>query len=77
MTFKYDYSYLRGWIKQKFGNNRKYAKFLGIGCTALYDRLAGKTPFRQNEIDATAQYGNLAADDVMRFFFTKQIRKTV
>lgn len=59
MVVKYDYRFLRGFIKENFGSNDKYAKFLGIGTTALYERLACNIPFRQTEIDATAKYGDL------------------
>lgn len=77
MAVKYDYRYLRGFIKENFGSNDKYAKFLGIGTTALYERLACNIPFRQTEIDVTAKYGGLSGDDLMRLFFTKEIRKSV
>lgn len=77
MAEKYDYRALRGFIKANFGSNDKYAKFLNIGATALYERLACNIPFRQTEIDATVKYGHLTGDDVMRLFFTKEIRKTV
>lgn len=76
MPEKYDYSYLRGFIREYFGSIENYAKFLGIGTTSLNSRLACKLPFRQTEIDATARYGNLSGDDIMRFFFTKKIRKS-
>lgn len=77
MAEKYDYRALRGFIKANFGSNDKYAKFLNIGNTALYERLACNIPFRQTEIDATVKYGHLTGNDVMRLFFTKEIRKTV
>lgn len=77
MAERYDYRALRGVIKENFGSNDKYAKFLNIGTTALYERLACNIPFRQTEIDATVKYGHLSGDDVMRLFFTKEIRKTV
>lgn len=77
MSVKYDYSYLRGFIREHFGSNEHYARFLGIGTTALYSRLACNVPFRQNEIDATAKFGNLSGNDIMRLFFTKRIRKSV
>lgn len=77
MAEQYDYSSLRGFIREKFNTNEKYAKFLGIGTDALYKRLSGKVPFRQTELDATAKYGNLTGDDLMKLFFTKKIRKPV
>lgn len=49
----FDYSYLRGFIKQNFKTNEEYAKFLGIGTTALYERLKNNVPFSQDEIYKT------------------------
>jgi len=69
---KYDYSYLRGFIKQHFGRNQDYADYLGISATSLYDRLSNRTPFSQDEIDKTAQFDDLSGDDLMRLFFTKE-----
>ncbi len=54
MNERFDYSYLRGFIKEHFGSNSKFAKFLGIGTTALYERLANKVPFTQLEIHKVA-----------------------
>ncbi|MDY3973482.1 MAG: DUF739 family protein [Veillonella caviae] len=50
MAEKFDYSYLRGFIKEHYGSNSEFARFLGIGTTALYDRLSNKVPFTQTEI---------------------------
>lgn len=80
MACKFDYSYLRGFIKEHFGNNKKFAEFTGISLTALYDRLANKVPFSQSEIDKVAKYSTgreLSAEEVSKLFFTHKIRKTV
>lgn len=77
MAVKYDYAYLRGYIKEHFGSNRDFADFIGVGESALYDRLASKVPFKQTEIDKVASERNLDADDVMRLFFTRKVRKSV
>ncbi|MBE6079406.1 MAG: DUF739 family protein [Veillonella sp.] len=54
MDEKFDYSYLRGFIKEHYGSNLEFARFLGIGTTALYERLANKVPFTQTEIHKVA-----------------------
>lgn len=74
---EYDYAYLRGFIKEQFGSNQNFADFIGIGITALYDRLSGKTAFKQDEIDAVVREYELTGDEIMRIFFTRKIRKTV
>lgn len=72
METNFDYAYLRGFIKEHFGSNAKFAKFLGIGTTALYARLANKTPFTQSEINKVARahmYGKLSPHEINRLFF--------
>lgn len=80
LPMKYDYSYLRGFILEHFGNNANFARFLGIGTTALYARLASKTPFTQAEIDMVARSAAgrlLTPNEINRLFFTHKIRKSV
>ena len=77
MAVEYDYNYMRGWVRQHFKTNKAYADFLGIGETALYDRLACRVPFSQKEIDITAHFGNCSMEEVQKLFFTRKIRKTV
>ncbi len=80
MAAEFDYSYLRGFIREHFGSNQKFAQFLGIGSTALYDRLANKTPFTQKEIDLVVRKATgkeLSPSEINLLFFTHKIRKTV
>jgi len=73
MMKKFNYSYLRGFIKENFGNNHNFAKFLEIGDTALYDRLANKVPFTQIEINKVALEATnkkLTASEIDLLFFT-------
>lgn len=73
----YNYAYLRGFIREHFETNKNFANFLGIGGTALYDRLSSKVPFKQTEIDKVGKKYNLSGDEVCRLFFNSEIRKTV
>jgi len=80
LAAEFDYSYLRGFIREHFGSNQKFAQFLGIGSTALYDRLANKTPFTQKEIDLVVRKATgkeLSPSEINLLFFTHKIRKTV
>lgn len=49
-NIEYDYSKLRGLIREYCGTQKAYAQALGIGTTALTQRLANKQPFTQDEI---------------------------
>jgi hypothetical protein len=73
MMKKFNYAYLRGFIKENFGSNHKFAVFLGIGDTALYDRLSSRVPFTQLEIDKVALEATskkLSASEIDLLFFT-------
>lgn len=74
----FNYAYLRGFIREHFKTLAKYADFLGISATTLYERLSGKSPFTQEEIYKTANYSlskPLSADEVTLLFFTCEFRK--
>lgn len=80
LAAEFDYSYLRGFIREHFGSNTEFAQFLGIGTTALYDRLANKTPFTQKEIDKVARTATgkeLSPNEINMLFFTHKILKSV
>ena len=72
MTVEFNYAYLRGFIKEHFGSNHKFAEFLGISDTALYERLANKVPFTQHEIDLVVNHSlprKLTLDEINLIFF--------
>lgn len=78
MAFNYDY--LRIFIKENYGTINKFAEFLGIGTTQIYERLGNRVPFTQKEIDKVANESKaepLPPQEIYRLFFTKQARKTV
>lgn len=71
-NFVFNYAYLRGFIKEHFGSNENFAKFLGIGSTALYERLSNKVPFTQYEIVKVARESKqtpLSLEEVNLLFF--------
>ena len=80
MNVEFNYTHLRGFIVEHFKTIDNFAKFLGIGPTALYDRLGNRVPFTQREIDKVANQAidrKLTAEEVSILFFTHKIRKTV
>lgn len=70
MAFNYDY--LRKFIKENYGTITKFAEFLGIGRTQIYERLGNRVPFTQKEIDKVANESKsepLPPTDIYRFFY--------
>ena len=69
----YDYSKLRGLIRENFGTLQAFANALGIGNSTLTSKLNNKTYFTQKEIQKSRKLLNLkTAAEVDRVFFTYQ-----
>lgn len=66
----FDYSKLRGLLRENSVTMADYAGIIGISSTSLYERLANKKAFTQTEIDLTKQKFNLNAEQVDLIFFT-------
>jgi hypothetical protein len=69
----YDYSKLRGLIKQYFNTQAKFAQHLGIGLTTLVSRLNGDTYFSQDEIDKSIKAFKISTiEELEQTFFVKK-----
>jgi hypothetical protein len=70
---KFNYAKLRGFIAEHFVTHSNFAKFLGIGTTALSERMQNKVPFTQREIAKVAREATgkkLSAKEIETLFFT-------
>lgn len=77
MTVKYDYSKLRGLIKEYFGTIKKFADYLEISETSLNLRLQNKLPFKQDEIYKALIGFDKSGEDIGKIFFANKIWKDV
>lgn len=66
--YNFNYSFLRGWIRNTLGNEKKYAIFLGISPQALNKKLNGKTEFSISQVKQTQEQFNLNASEVNLFY---------
>lgn len=67
MTF--NYSKLRGRIKEKFGTQDKFADGLQIGRVSLSQRLTNKLEFSQSEIVKSCELLDLDPAEIPNYFF--------
>lgn len=67
----YNYSKLRGLIKEHFGNLDKYAEYIGISTTSLNQRLNSRLPFKQDEIEKSITAFEVDPKDIDSIFFKK------
>lgn len=72
---KYDYSKLKGRIVENGLNNKKFAKAIGVSVAGLYNIFAGKSYFAQDKIDIAKEVLGIKDEEVVGFFFTKQVKK--
>lgn len=65
----FDYSKLRGRIKEKFNTQDNFASALGIGRVSLSQRLNNQIEFDDREIFKAIRLLELTDDDIPEYFF--------
>jgi transcriptional regulator with XRE-family HTH domain len=73
--YSFDYSKLRGKIKEVFGTQDKFAKALGIGRVSLSQRLNNILDFSQEEINKACEILGISKEDISIYFFTLKVQK--
>ena len=71
----YDYSKLKGRIKEYFATQSGFAQKLRISDTSLSNKLNNKTVFDQDEIQESIETFNLSPIETIEYFFTKKVDK--
>lgn len=66
----YDYSKLRGLIREKRFIQDEIAKAIPINAATLSQKLSGKGLFKQNEISAICKILDIPSADIGVYFFT-------
>lgn len=69
---EYDYSKLRGLIKEHYNTLKNFSEALGISQTSLNDRLHNRIVFGQDEIERSIALLHIDADDIPRVFFNRK-----
>lgn len=72
---RYDYSKLKGRIKECFSTQSEFAQKLGISETSLSYKLNNKTVFDQDQIQDSIQIFNLTPKETIDYFFTLEVDK--
>ena len=69
MNILFDFSKLKGKIKEKLGTQREYAKALGYSEKTISKKLSNQTPFTQKDIEKSIKVLDLESADP--YFFKK------
>lgn len=70
----FDYSKVRGKIREVFGTQESFAKSMGISSTTISDKLNNKTEWTQKEIDKAIELLNISKDQIPTYFFTEKVQ---
>lgn len=71
---EFDFSKLRGLIKEKFGSDAKFAQAMGLSSSGMSGRLNNKVPWRTEEIPRACDLLGIPAELVAVYFFTQKVR---
>ena len=69
----WDYSKLRGRIKEVIGTQDAFAEKLGMGRVSLSQRLNNQLEFSQDEIFKACEILSIDNNDIPLFFFTQRV----
>lgn len=72
---KYDYSKLKGRIREYFGTNEAFAESLNLSEQSIYNKLSEKTTntFSQDEIFYCIQRLNIKPEELIEIFFKEKV----
>ena len=76
MKILFDYSKLRGLIKEKYGSEKRFADHLSFSSVTLNRRLNNHAFFDQNEIMEVCHLLDIPDYKKSEYFFTPIVRKT-
>jgi len=72
----FNYSKLRGKIKEKYGTQLAFSEALGVSSVSVSDKLNNKTSFSQPEIMKSIQLLEIKPENMRAYFFTSEVQKT-
>lgn len=70
----FEYSKLRGKIREFFGTEKEFAKALGISKTSLSAKLNGHVEFTQSEIASSVVLLEIPHDSIHILFFNEKVK---
>lgn len=71
----FDYSKLKGRIKEVYDTQENFIKALGIGRSTLSQRLNNQSQFSQKEILKTCELLSIDKSKINDYFFTIKVQK--
>lgn len=72
----YDYSKLRGRIKEKCGTQSVFANMIGLSVVSISNKLNNNVEWGQEEIENALEALEILPDEIHSYFFTHGVEKT-
>lgn len=72
---EFDYSALRGKIREQFGTERNFANAIGMNPSTLSQKLSNKLEFSQQDIMDCLKALHMGSDFIKPYFFTLKVAK--
>lgn len=70
----FDYSKLRGKIKEMFGTQAKFAKAMGMSTVTLSAKLNGTVQFTAPEMNKACEVLGVSVEFIPLYFFTEKVK---
>lgn len=70
----FDYSKLRGKIKEVFGTQAKFADAMGLSSVSLSAKLNNTVQFTQSEINKACELLSIPFELIPIYFFTEKVK---
>ena len=70
---QYDYSKLKGRIKEKCGNQNQFQEKMGLSHTSINKKLNNKVQFTQEDIEKAIEILELDKKDIPLYFFATKV----
>lgn len=71
----FDYSKIKGKIKEVFGTQRSFAKAMNMSEQTLSDKLNNKIQFTQNEIILACKLLKIDPENISLYFFMRKVKE--
>lgn len=71
----FDYSKVRGKIKEVFGTQAAFAEAMNMSQVSLSEKLNNKVQFSQKEIDRACDLLQIAKEEIPIYFFTPKVKE--
>ena len=72
---KFDYSKLKGRIREIFNTQSAFAEAMGMSTTSLSAKLNNKIEFSQKEMDKASDLLKIKKEEIPVYFFTPKVQE--